>query len=196
MFEPHIRFRDIKPEVDYVAFRARVIVLVRVPTMRRVHSSYNIHMVLMDPFGDEIHAAIYGPTISFFARYVHEGRVVCSAVMFVSKLLLNPNLPDVIEFRKRMLLSWIAHSPPIVAYAGSRCSIENQRLGDFPPVSLGILKNVNKAGYYTVICTIVGISNATRWYYHECSCKAILADISSQSSCPVCGVSVSRAVQS
>ncbi|KAK7281042.1 hypothetical protein RIF29_08689 [Crotalaria pallida] len=233
MFEPHIRFpfRDIKPEVDYVAFRARVIVLVRVPTMRRVHSSYNIHMVLMDPFGDEIHAAIYGPAVSFFSRYVHEGSVYdfasfqvveargnfrlashpfklvflfstlfqrASSIYFPSWKLNTNCVDDICSFKKNvshlqgrvlcsaviMLLSWIAHSPPIVAYAGSRCIIENQLLGDFPTVSLGLLKNVNKAGYYTVTCTVVGISNATRWYYHECLCKAILADISSQSSLP------------
>ncbi|KAK7288451.1 hypothetical protein RIF29_01910 [Crotalaria pallida] len=75
MFEPHIRISYINPHADYVAFRACVTVLVRVPTLRRIHSSYNMHMVLKDSCRDEIHASIYGPVVPFFSRYLHEGSV-------------------------------------------------------------------------------------------------------------------------
>ncbi|KAK7274234.1 hypothetical protein RIF29_15315 [Crotalaria pallida] len=183
MFEPHIRFRDIKPEVDYVAFRARVIVLVRVPTIRRVHSSYNIHMVLMHPFGDEIHAAIYGPIVSFFTG--------------------KPPL----QFKLVFLFSTLFERASSIYFPSWKLNTNSDLLMIFVHLRIPylickhasiwswILKNVNKAGYYTVMFTIVGISNDTKWYYHECSCKVILVDISSQSSCAVCDVSVSRVVQ-
>ncbi|KAK7243878.1 hypothetical protein RIF29_38691 [Crotalaria pallida] len=76
------------------------------------------------------------------------GHVVCSTVMFVSRLLFIPNIPEIMQFHRRMLLIGIRRSPPIVAYNGSRCSIENQLLGDFPPVSLGILKSLAKPGSF------------------------------------------------
>ncbi|KAK7256852.1 hypothetical protein RIF29_30389 [Crotalaria pallida] len=127
--------------------------------------------------------------------YHLQGRVVCSTVMYVSKLLVNPDMPDIIEFRKRMFLHGFCRSPPIVSYIGSNSSIENQLMGDFPHVSLGILKSVAKPGYYTVLCTVVGISSTVKWYYLECSCKAIVYYVSYQSSCSLCGASVSDATQ-
>ncbi|KAK7274016.1 hypothetical protein RIF29_15086 [Crotalaria pallida] len=335
MFEPHIRISHINTNVHYVAFRARVTVLLKVPTQRRIHSAYNMHMVLMDAFGDEIHATIYGPAVTFFARYVHEGyvydfacfqvvkaeggfrltshpfkllflfstlferassiyfpvrkfnhdsvddissskdkiyqlqdflgvvtavsreayhnvqgqrtlavgielcneygtfdcvllggfvydfrhgigsgshphnilflklgkgqiihgRVVCSSVTYVSKVMVNPNMPEIIQFRKRMLLCGFCRSPLIVSYIGSKSSIENQLMGDFPPLSLGILKSVDKPGYYTVVCNVFGISSAIPWYYHECPCKPIIYDISYRSSCSFCGASMCNAIQ-
>ncbi|KAK7243323.1 hypothetical protein RIF29_38116 [Crotalaria pallida] len=282
MFEPHLAVRDINPSIDRVAFRARIISLLRVPTLGNPHSPYNMHMVLLDPFGDDIQASVYGPFVPFFSRNLHEGYVydfasfqvveaqgefrltnhaykliflfsnsleratslnfpmwalknnsvdamfaseqpnthlqdffcmltavsnegyhvirgrrtlvrgielcneygtfdcvllgnyvhdfrigiassingqnvvllklvkgqdVWSALLFfffVSTVLFNPNIPEVIQFRRRMLMSGFVRSPPIVTYFGSRDSIENQLMGDFPPVTLAVLKSINK----------------------------------------------------
>ncbi|KAK7251562.1 hypothetical protein RIF29_34865 [Crotalaria pallida] len=284
MFELHVVVRDTKPTMDRVSFRARIISLLRVPTLGNPHSPYNMHMVLLDPFGEEIQASVYGPSVPFFSRNLHEGyvydfasfqvveaegefrlsnhvynliflfftslerapslnfpvwtlktnsvdamfasdqlnthlqdffgmltavsnegyhvirgrrtlvrgielcneygtfdcvllgnyvhdfrvgiasafngqnvvllklvkgqvcrgRVVCSTVFFVSTVLLNPNIPEVIHFRGLMLLAGFVRSPPIVTYFSSRGSIENQLMGDFPPVTLVVLKSINK----------------------------------------------------
>ncbi|KAK7281235.1 hypothetical protein RIF29_09027 [Crotalaria pallida] len=212
MFEPHVVVRDINPTMDRVAFRARIISLLRVPTLGNPHSPYNMHMLLLDPFGEEIQASVYGPSVPFFhvicmkdmctilppfkllklmenldlriigpfdcvllGNYVHDfrvgiassvngqnvvllklvkgqvcrGRVVCSTVFFLY-------LP--------MLLAGVVRSPPIVTYFGSRGSIENQLMGDFPPVTLAVLKSINKAGFYKVSCTVIGIANTKPWF--------------------------------
>ncbi|KAK7259184.1 hypothetical protein RIF29_24784 [Crotalaria pallida] len=43
-----------------------------------------------------------------------------------------------------MLHSGFGRSVPMISYAGSKVSIDDQLMGDFPSVSVGLLKNVNK----------------------------------------------------
>ncbi|KAK7266692.1 hypothetical protein RIF29_19342 [Crotalaria pallida] len=124
------------------------------------------------------------------------GRIVFYIVLHVSKLLVNPNIPDVVNFRRRMLYSGFCCSPPMLSYAGTRRSVENKLMGDFPPITLELLKSVSKPGFYTVSCTIVGVScYLKKWYYYECNCKAILSDDCSTLLCTTCGAVVSNPVQ-
>ncbi|KAK7290066.1 hypothetical protein RIF29_04219 [Crotalaria pallida] len=123
-----------------------------------------------------------------------KGRFVTYTVFHVSKLFFNPTMPEVYQFRRRMLHSGFGRSVPMVSYAGSKVSIEDQLMGDFPSVCVGLLKTVNKPGYYTLTCYIADICQTTKWYYYECPCRAILRD-PSITMCRICGSAVSKPVQ-
>ncbi|KAK7255252.1 hypothetical protein RIF29_28659 [Crotalaria pallida] len=122
-----------------------------------------------------------------------KGRVVIYTVFHVSRLVFNPTMPEVYRFRRRMLHSGFGWSVPMISYAGSKVSIEDQLMGDFPSVCVGLLKTVNKSGYYTLTCYIADICQTTKWYYYECPCKAILRD-PSIAMCRICGSTVSKPV--
>ncbi|KAK7257670.1 hypothetical protein RIF29_31814 [Crotalaria pallida] len=79
-----------------------------------------------------------------------------------------------------MLHSGFGRSVPMISYAGSKVSIEDQLMGDFP-----------SPGYYTLTCYIADICQTTKWYYYECPCKAILRD-PSIAMCRLCGSAVSK----
>ncbi|KAK7273833.1 hypothetical protein RIF29_14897 [Crotalaria pallida] len=57
-----------------------------------------------------------------------------------------------------MLLVGFTRAPPLMPFVGSKCSVENQLMEDYPPITLGLLKSVDNPGTYTVYGTIVGVS--------------------------------------
>ncbi|KAK7287099.1 hypothetical protein RIF29_00140 [Crotalaria pallida] len=118
-FEPHTPIRHIKPAMKNAAFRARVVMLWRVPIVRNGSISYNFHILLSDAM------ACKGSGMQSMMHFGF-GRIA-----------------------------------PMVAYAGSKSSIENQLMGDFPTISIGLLKSVSKVvgfnPYPALLSKLVGV---------------------------------------
>ncbi|KAK7259360.1 hypothetical protein RIF29_24966 [Crotalaria pallida] len=124
-----------------------------------------------------------------------KGRVVFYTVMHVSKLFVNPISPEILAFRKRMLLMGFSRSLALMPFEDSKSCVENELMGDFPPITLGLLKSVDNAGTYIVNGTIVGVSFVKKWYYYECSCKAVVTGDLPNLCCNICGAFIISPVQ-
>ncbi|KAK7273569.1 hypothetical protein RIF29_14625 [Crotalaria pallida] len=72
MFEPHTPIRFIHSGMKWIAFRARIIRMWKIPSEVDPRDFSSVHIILMDHLGDKIEASVVGPSITFFLRYLHE----------------------------------------------------------------------------------------------------------------------------
>ncbi|KAK7289891.1 hypothetical protein RIF29_03914 [Crotalaria pallida] len=121
----------------------------------------------------------------------YKGRAVVYSKHPVSRLLLNPNIADVDNFRLRMLYSRFCRSKPTVAAVGSKNNFEGQLLGDCKSISVEQLHGV-QPGIYRVDASIAGILPYKPYYYDECQCKGPIFPDLADFGCRVCGKSDAR----
>ncbi|KAK7259842.1 hypothetical protein RIF29_25457 [Crotalaria pallida] len=58
--------------MKWIAFRARIIRMWKIPSEVDPRDFSSVHIILMNHLGDKIEASVVGPSITFFLRYLHE----------------------------------------------------------------------------------------------------------------------------
>ncbi|KAK7291269.1 hypothetical protein RIF29_06273 [Crotalaria pallida] len=129
--------------------------------------------------------------LEYVEIHSYKGRAVVYSKHPVSRLLLNPNIVDVDNFRLRMLYSRFCRSKPTVAAVGSKNNFEGQLLGDCKSISVEQLHGV-QPGIYRVDASIAGILPYKPYYYDECQCKGPIFPDLADFGCRVCGKSDAR----
>ncbi|XP_074265164.1 replication protein A 70 kDa DNA-binding subunit D-like [Silene latifolia] len=100
-------------------------------------------------------------------RVPHEGEIKLSTTDNASKILINPNIPQVHEFRARN-----ANKPPRTR---GIVHIKTKDILAGNIKTIDELKNIEKAGTYVIVAYITKIDKTFKWYYNGCkvcTCRA------------------------
>ncbi|XP_074291308.1 uncharacterized protein LOC141618091 [Silene latifolia] len=93
-------------------------------------------------------------------RVPHEGEIKLSTTDNASKILINPNIPQVHEFRARN-----ANKPPRTR---GIVHIKTKDILAGNIKTIDELKNIEKAGTYVIVAYITKIDKTFKWYYNGC----------------------------
>ncbi|KAK7250966.1 hypothetical protein RIF29_33777 [Crotalaria pallida] len=114
------------------------------------------------------------------------GRAVFHTLNNLTEISVNPDLTEVKQFEQRMLHRGFSQTPFMVSIATGNTSLEDDLMGYSPIIKLDALKSIQKAGVYRVEATDLSISDKDKWFYNECSCKALLIENEGGNICVFC----------
>ncbi|GAU31835.1 hypothetical protein TSUD_58360 [Trifolium subterraneum] len=141
-----------------------------------------LHGVLDDEFKDKVKCCSDGLPIVVlqFARIViSQGSVLVEGVERVTKILVNPNVVEVINFRNGLLL-YLGRTPNygglIHAKQRLRLSHNLDFIEDHPVKNIAELNTDPQLGVFIVNARMIDILSLDPWWYPMCKCGVVFED--------------------
>ncbi|VFR00146.1 unnamed protein product [Cuscuta campestris] len=120
----------------------------------------------------------------------YQGNVNLQNVMYGTRLLLNPEIEEVVAFRQRIVGVPTNRRPLELPCDDVTVVQQNEFLDATQMTTISLLKDGSEDGTYIVYATVVSVNNIGDWFYLACKCnRAVRAD-GTMYYCAYCGCRV------
>ncbi|XP_057434300.1 uncharacterized protein LOC130726987 isoform X2 [Lotus japonicus] len=194
--------------IDYIGLLAEL------PSERQYEKSGNItrkiELELIDDKG-KVRCALFGNYVDIVKEYLanvgnnlpvvvvqlakiksFRGHVVIQNVMNGTKVLFNPDIPEVTSFRNGLALHGIECDVPVGEIHGGLpyVPVDEEFLSHFPRKTIQELYSTAEEGIFIVLATRSDLLDGERWYYTSCRCHKSLTVEGGLSYCRGCAMFV------
>ncbi|KAK7281632.1 hypothetical protein RIF29_09789 [Crotalaria pallida] len=109
---------------------------------------------------------------------LYKGKAVVQNTLYASRLLINPDVPEVVEIKRRISSSGVIVDAMCDSFgAKTHTSIEDEFLKLYPKKSIAELMENPEDGVVVLLGTVNEIVNNGNWWYPSCKClKAVFTD--------------------
>ncbi|WJX24087.1 hypothetical protein P8452_13236 [Trifolium repens] len=116
--------------------------------------------------------------LQFAKVKVFRDKISLHNVMSTTRLLLNPDIDDVVSFRHSLAIHGLETSQHVsILGPGAKPSFEEEFLRTYPVKTIVGLHEVVDDGTFIVAATIVGLVDEENWWYAACKChKSVPSD--------------------
>ncbi|WJX66889.1 hypothetical protein P8452_51396 [Trifolium repens] len=118
-----------------------------------------------------------------------EGRNSIENYMNVTRIFLNPFIPEIISFKESLAIVGVVSVGP-----HTKPSIDEDFCIRNPPISIVNLRKKYKEGFYIVGGIVVSLVDPEQWWYPSCVCHAILSSNSRGFYCNDCAKYVTNMI--
>ncbi|WJX29654.1 hypothetical protein P8452_18270 [Trifolium repens] len=117
------------------------------------------------------------------------GKVSIENYLNVSRILVNPIIPEMIAFKESLAIVGVVCVGP-----HTRPSIDEDFLTRNPPISIAKIRKPRKEGFYIVGGIVDSLVEPEQWWYPGCACHAILSPNANGFYCQDCNKVVTHMI--
>ncbi|XP_024628783.1 replication protein A 70 kDa DNA-binding subunit C [Medicago truncatula] len=129
----------------------------------------------------KIECALFGEYVALWNGFVSKGfedKATLQNVKGTTRLIVNPDVPEVIAFKDRLIGLGIQVPPTLTVLGGpSKPSMEEEFLRMYPKKTISQLFNSEEDGFFVVSAIVSGFVEGEEWWYPACKChRSVTAD--------------------
>ncbi|KAJ1391359.1 hypothetical protein SESBI_36750 [Sesbania bispinosa] len=150
--------------------------------------NYDMVGDLLHGIGNELPVVV----VMFAKVKMYKGEVVLQNVLNTTKILCNPNIPEVETFRDGLTIHDIDILAPMGVIQEDHQSIplKEEFLASHPRKTIKQLHNTEEDGLFIVLASIVTVIGNANWWYAACKCHRAVTMDGDSYYCSACGMHV------
>lgn len=116
--------------------------------------------------------------VQFAKVKIFRDKATLQNVKSTTRLLVNPDVPEVVAFRDRLISCGVQSSTSVAVLGGrSKPSLEEDFLRMYPKKTISQLHESDEDGLFVVSAIVSGFVEGEEWFYPACKChRSVVAD--------------------